>query len=240
MHMPRRLAAGAAVMTLIAVGPRAAEAQITGSVGGNVHDASGAVLPGVTVTVRGPSLQKESVAALSGANGAYRVALIPPGVYDVTAALPGFTPQTRKDVEVAINQQTTLDFSMAVGGRSEAVEVEAEIPLVEVERSAVSARVSQQTIDALPLNGRNYVDLVSLVPGALPVPGGPRCATPRTPCASSRSSPPATRPSSAAPRAASPTSSRARGATRGRGPRSRSRATTRSTPPTCPTRIRRS
>ena len=176
MHMPRRLAAGAAVMTLIAVGPRAAEAQITGSVGGNVHDASGAVLPGVTVTVRGPSLQKESVAALSGANGAYRVALIPPGVYDVTAALPGFTPQTRKDVEVAINQQTTLDFSMAVGGRSEAVEVEAEIPLVEVERSAVSARVSQQTIDALPLNGRNYVDLVSLVPGALPVPGGPQGA----------------------------------------------------------------
>jgi len=160
------------VLAMLALGPREAAAQITGSIGGTVHDTSGAVLPGATVTVRGPNLQKQSATAVSGANGTYRVLLIPPGVYDVTVELQGFTGQTRKNVEVAINQQTTLDFSLAVGGRSEVVEVEAGIPLVEVERSAVSSRVSQQTIDALPLNGRNYVDLISLVPGALPVPSG--------------------------------------------------------------------
>jgi hypothetical protein len=157
---------------MLALGPREAAAQITGSIGGTIHDTSGAVLPGATVTVRGPALQKESATAVSGANGTYRVLLIPPGVYDVTVELQGFTRQTRKSVEVAINRQTTLDFTLAVGGRTEAVEVEAGIPLVEVERSAVSSRVSQQTIDALPLNGRNYVDLISLVPGALPVPRG--------------------------------------------------------------------
>jgi hypothetical protein len=161
-----------AAFAMLALGAREAAAQITGSIGGTIHDASGAVLPGVTVTVRGPNLQKEAATAVSGASGTYRVALIPPGVYEVTVDLQGFAPQTRKNVEVAINQQTTLDFAMAVGGRTEAVEVQAEIPLVEVERSAVSSRVSQQTIDALPLNGRNYVDLISLVPGALPVPGG--------------------------------------------------------------------
>jgi hypothetical protein len=161
-----------AVFAMLALGARETAAQITGSIGGTIHDASGAVLPGATVTVRGPNLQKEAANAVSGANGSYRVALIPPGVYEIAVDLQGFAPQARKNVEVAINQQTTLDFTMAVGGRTEAVEVQAEIPLVEVERSAVSSRVSQQTIDALPLNGRNYVDLISLVPGALPVPGG--------------------------------------------------------------------
>ena len=172
MTTTRRAGAWAAALALVVLGPRLAEAQITGSIGGTIHDASGAVLPGATVTVRGPNLQKEAATAVSGPNGGYRVALIPPGVYDVSVALTGFDGQTRQNVEVAINQQTTLDFSLAVGGRSEAVVVEAEIPLVEVERSAVSSRVSRQTIDALPLNGRNYVDLVSLVPGARPVPGG--------------------------------------------------------------------
>lgn len=170
-----RRVAGCAAWGLLVAGalaPRDAAAQITGSIAGTVRDASGAVLPGATVTVHGPSLQKQSAGAPSGANGAYRVALIPPGVYEVSVALTGFDSQTRRNVEVAINQQTTVDFSMAVGGRREAVVVEAEIPLVEVERSALSSRVSQQTIDALPLNGRNYVDLISLVPGALPVPAG--------------------------------------------------------------------
>ena len=166
-----RHAAWAVVLTL-AITPRAAQAQITGSIAGTVHDTSGAVLPGATVTVRGPSLQRESVSAVSGPGGTYRVSLIPPGYYEVTVALQGFSPQARKQVEVAINQQTTLNFALAVGGLAEAVEVQAEIPLVEVERSAVSSRVSQKTIDALPLNGRNFVDLITLVPGALPVPAG--------------------------------------------------------------------
>jgi hypothetical protein len=167
-----RYAARAFVVATAVFTAQAAQAQITGTIAGTVHDASGAVLPGATVTVRGPRLQRESASATSAENGSYRVPLIPPGVYEVTVGLSGFTSQTRRNVEVAINQQTTLDFTLALGGREEAVEVEAEIPLVEVERSAVSSRVSQKTIDALPLNGRNFVDLITLVPGALPVPAG--------------------------------------------------------------------
>src|SRR5437870_13882980 len=99
MSRQGRYAAWAAVFITIAAGPRAAEAQITGAIAGTIRDASGAVLTGATVTVRGPSLRKESVAANSGASGGYRVALIPPGVYDVTVELGGVASPTRKDVE---------------------------------------------------------------------------------------------------------------------------------------------
>src|SRR5207245_4269500 len=118
MKGARNLAAWAA-FAMLALGAREAAAQITGSIGGTIHDASGAVLPGATVTVRGPNLQKEAATAVSGASGTYRVALIPPGVYEAMVDLQGFAPQNRKHVEVAIHQQTTLDFVMAVGGRSE-------------------------------------------------------------------------------------------------------------------------
>jgi outer membrane receptor protein involved in Fe transport len=150
--------------------PRVSAAQVTGSIAGVVRDASGAVLPGVTVTVKGPALQRESVSATTSGDGAYRIQLVPPGVYDVTADLAGFTPQQRTSVGVALNQVTTLDFTLAVGGVSESVQVSADAPLVQIARSDVTNTVTQRTIDALPLNGRNFTDLVALVPGARPDP----------------------------------------------------------------------
>src|SRR5437762_3128585 len=145
-------------------------AQVTGSIAGIVRDASGAVLPGATVTVRGAALRRESVSAVTSPEGAYRVPLVPPGTYDVTVELTGFSPQTRRNVEVVINQQTTLDFALPVAGVSESVQVAAQTPVIEVTRSDVTNTVSQRTIDALPLNGRNFTDLIALVPGARPDP----------------------------------------------------------------------
>jgi outer membrane receptor protein involved in Fe transport len=147
-----------------------ARAQVTGSIAGTIRDSSGAVLPGVTVTVRGPALQRESASVTTGPDGAYRVLLLPPGIYDLVAELSGFAPQARRNIEVGINRQTTLDVTMAVAGVTEAVTVSGASPLVEVARSDVTQTVSQRTIDALPLNGRNFTDLVALVPGAKPDP----------------------------------------------------------------------
>src|SRR4051812_15080697 len=93
----------------------AASAQVTGSVAGIVRDSRGAVLPGATVTLRGPSLQRESVAVTTAADGTYRIPLVPPGAYDLTVELAGFTTQSRRTVGVALNQVTTLDFTMPVG-----------------------------------------------------------------------------------------------------------------------------
>ena len=147
-----------------------ASAQVTGSIAGTVRDASGAVLPGATVTVRGPALQRPSVSTTTMAEGAYRVALVPPGEYEVTVELNGFAAQTRHNVEVAINQQTTLDVAMPLAGFSENVQIVDRAPVIEVTRSDITNTVAQQTIDALPLNGRNFTDLIALVPGARPDP----------------------------------------------------------------------
>jgi len=150
--------------------PRAAAAQVTGSVAGIVRDASGGVLPGATVTIKGPALQRESLVATTNAEGAYRLPLLPPGAYDVTVELAGFTTQERRTVGVALNQVTTLDFTMSVGGVAESVQVSADAPLVQVARSDITNTVTQRTIDALPLNGRNFTDLIALIPGAKPDP----------------------------------------------------------------------
>ncbi|MDE2304785.1 MAG: carboxypeptidase regulatory-like domain-containing protein, partial [Gammaproteobacteria bacterium] len=150
---------------------RTARAQaITGSVAGTIRDASGGVLPGVTITLTGPSLQRASETTTTAEDGTYRLPLIPPGVYSVTAELSGFTMQRRDDVEVALHRQTTLDFTMSLAKVSESVVVSAVAPVVEVTRSDTSSRVSQHTIESLPLNGRNFTDLITLVPGARPDP----------------------------------------------------------------------
>jgi outer membrane receptor protein involved in Fe transport len=166
-HPSRRLLAATALLVASAV---PAHAQVTGSIAGTVRDTSDAVLPGVSITVRGPALQRESVSTTTGADGVYRVPLLPPGTYDVAAELEGFAPQTRRRVDVAVNQQTRLDISMGVAGVSEAVTVASSVPIVDVARSDVAQTVTQRTIDALPLNGRNFTDLVALVPGAKPDP----------------------------------------------------------------------
>jgi hypothetical protein len=169
--MRRSIHAFTAFLVVAAVfEPRASLAQVTGSVAGVVRDSSGAVLPGATVTLKGPALQRESVVTTTNAEGAYRLQLVPPGAYDVTVELAGFTTQARRTVGVALNQVTTLDFTMTVGGVSESVQVSADAPLVQVARSDVSSTVTQRTIDALPLNGRNFTDLIALVPGAKPDP----------------------------------------------------------------------
>ena len=171
-HSSRRSSALAFLLaSLLAVAVPAA-AQVTGTIAGTTKDASGAVLPGVTVTVTGPALQRASASATSSADGTYRVTLLPPGTYDVKFELSGFCAVSRRAVEVAINQQTTVDASLAVGGVTESVDVSGTSPLVEVNRSDLTSRVSSRTIDALPLNGRNFVDLVGLAPGARPVPEG--------------------------------------------------------------------
>ena len=147
-------------------------AQVTGSIAGVVKDASGAVLPGATVTVTGPALQREKATAVSASDGTYRVPLLPPGTYGVSVDLSGFKPLTRANIEVAINQQTTVDLVLGLASVTEAVSVTGSAPVVETTRSDITTRVSTRTIDALPLNGRNFTDLVALVPGARPVPEG--------------------------------------------------------------------
>jgi outer membrane receptor protein involved in Fe transport len=149
----------------------AAQAQITGSIAGTVRDESGAALPGAVVTVRGSRLPAGGRIVTAGSTGTYRVAALPPGVYELEVSLQNFRTALRKAVEVSIDQEVRLDVTLSAG-LQEAVEVVAEVPLVDARKSEVSTLITQQAIDELPLNGREFVDLVKLVPGATPVSGG--------------------------------------------------------------------
>jgi hypothetical protein len=170
---PTRLRVVLAATVLVGLaGSRDAHAQITGSIAGSVRDASGGALAGATLTLRGSALPGTTLQTATEPDGTYRFLLVPTGTYEVSVALTGFSPQVRRDVEVAINQQTTVDFALPVAGVSESVSVTTAPPLVEVTRTDVASRVQARTVAALPLNGRNFVDLVGLAPGALPVPAG--------------------------------------------------------------------
>jgi len=149
---------------------RETQAQVTGSIYGVVRDASGGVLPGATVTATSPALQRESVSAVTNDAGAYRLSLLPAGLYAVRVDLAGFSPVSRTEIPVAVNQEVALDLTLDVAAVAETVEVSAASPLVEPTRADLTSRVSTDTIDALPLNGRNFEDLIALVPGAKSLP----------------------------------------------------------------------
>jgi Carboxypeptidase regulatory-like domain/TonB dependent receptor len=130
---------------------------------GKVIDASGAVMPGATVH----AVQTEtgnSFEAVADERGSYRISLRV-GPYRVTAELSGFTPLTR-NITLLLGQEGVLDFQMIVSGVSESLTVTAQTPLIETVQSAVGGHVDPVQAQALPLNGRNWMELVLLAPGA--------------------------------------------------------------------------
>ena len=155
------LAAAAALLIL----HTAAFAQVTSAdIVGRVTDASGAVLPGVTVTVENVGTHETRVAP-TGASGDYTFNVLPIGRYTVKIELQGFSTQNASLV-LAAGDRARLDVKMQVGAVSENVTVTAESPLVQTDSSTLSSLVTEKAVQDLPVNGRNFVRLVQLVPGA--------------------------------------------------------------------------
>ena len=136
-----------------------------GSIEGIVKDASGGVLPGVTVEARSPRMVGVQT-AVSDANGAYRFPALPPGPYELTAVLSGFTTTKLPTVMLELGQVLKADVTMSVGGLAETVQVSGESPLIDVKQNASSASISAEVIDRIP-KGRDFTNLVSFqAPGA--------------------------------------------------------------------------
>jgi hypothetical protein len=141
-----------------------AAAQTAGTITGAISDATGAALPGVTVTARhtGTGLLRTTV---TGPQGRYTLAALPPGTYEVRAELAGFTPQLRPDVTLAVAETLALNVTLQVGGVTLEEVVTGVTPLVNTSTSELSYLVGAQAMEQLPLNGRNYTDLALLQPG---------------------------------------------------------------------------
>jgi|HubBroStandDraft_1064217.scaffolds.fasta_scaffold01376_3 hypothetical protein len=144
-----------------------AYAQGVGSAGeitGTVTDASGAVLPNVTVNVVDNQTGLKRTAMTSG-TGQFRVAGLSPATYDVSVERPGFATEIRRSVTVAIGQTVISDFKVKPSQVATVVEVTDQPPVVETERGSQADRISQQYIADLPIDRRDYLTFTLLAPG---------------------------------------------------------------------------
>ncbi|MBI4454885.1 MAG: TonB-dependent receptor [Acidobacteria bacterium] len=135
-----------------------------GTILGTVKDATGAVLPGVTITARSVDTG-QSRAVISDDVGLYRVREIPVGSYELRAELSGFQTAVRRGIELTAGQEAVIDFTLQVGNLAEEVVVTAETPLVNTTSATLSNLVDQRQVHELPLNARDLTQLSLLSPG---------------------------------------------------------------------------
>lgn len=147
-----------------------AAAQITGTLRGTVSDAQAAVLPGANVAVKSPALMRSDVFDVTNVEGRFRLAGLPAGTYDITVTMTGFTTKTVTGVRVGVNEDVTVDLTLELATVQETVTVTGEAAVVDVRRTGLSQAVTTETIENMPLNGRQFLDLVSLAAGTAPRP----------------------------------------------------------------------
>src|SRR5262245_45651310 len=135
-----------------------------GLIAGIVRDQQGGVLPGVTVSLRN---QETGVTrtTTSEADGSFRFPALAPGVYTARAELAGFATAEIRDITITIGFELRQDISMRVQTMAETVTVNGQAPVVDTTKSEVSNIVTQQQIETLPINSRQYLSLALLVPG---------------------------------------------------------------------------
>ena len=164
------LALAACCLTLSTVAAAQTRAT-TADLGGTIVDQSSAVLPGATVTAQNVDTN-QSRSAITDERGHFLIPALPPGTYTVRAELQGFSPRTLEDVVLTLGSLIDVRLSLNVAGGQEIVLVAGDAPVIDSQRSVVSSVISQEQIQHLPINGRNFIGFSLLAPGV---------ATDRTP-----------------------------------------------------------
>jgi hypothetical protein len=153
------------IVVLAALTARLASAQEEGGLVGQVTDESGAVLPGVAVTVTGPALQVPSVVGVTDAHGAYRVTALPIGTYTVEYALSGFQTVRREGIRLTVGFTATVDVALKVGSLAETITVSGASPVVDVKSTTTTTQLTRETIELLPSARNGIVSLLAQAPG---------------------------------------------------------------------------
>jgi hypothetical protein len=160
--MSLRLFGAAVMLGIVASGPAVAQEQ-RAALAGVVRDSLGDVMPGVTVTAGNQS--GLSLEAQSMADGAYRFPSLPPGRYELTAHLNGFTPASVRGIDLRLGQQLTIDLVMRPADLAETVTVTSESPLIAITQSARTTNLRGNDIETMP-RGRDVTSLATQAPGA--------------------------------------------------------------------------
>ena len=143
-------------------------AQATAQMSGTVTDDTGGVLPGVTVEVTQTDTGLTRVAVTDG-TGTYVLTNLPVGPYQVEATLAGFQTYVQTGIVLQVGDLAVIDAALGISALQETVTVEAAAPLVDVQSAGIGEVTQNEEILALPLNGRNPVELIALAGAALNV-----------------------------------------------------------------------
>lgn len=160
-----------ALLLLLCLGVSAgvhAQVSTVGSISGTVRDPQGNAVPKAEVTAKDETTGLERTATADD-SGVYTFAGLPPGRYTISTSPQGFKKTVNSAVELHIGDKLNLDLQLEVGNVNEVVTVTGEAQAVETRSSDVSSLVTSKQVTELPLNGRNYAQLVTLVPGISPV-----------------------------------------------------------------------
>jgi hypothetical protein len=155
------LASAAVLVAAVAAGQTGAT---SGDLGGIVRDPSQAVMPGVVVTVTDTATGVQRSGVTDG-EGRYLIQALAPGTYRLLAEAPGFASFAQEPIAIALGMLTSLDVSMQPAGVTERVTVAAESVPVDLGRTGLTASVSRQQIETLPINIRNFISFSVITPG---------------------------------------------------------------------------
>jgi hypothetical protein len=142
-----------------------------GRILGSVRDQSGGAIAGATVTVT-DTLKGVSRTLTTDEAGEYAAPNLDPSTYSVRVEFKGFKTFTREGMTIAVGQEAKVDVTMQPGEQTQTVTVTEEVPLVETTSATLTGNISTEKIADLPLNGRNFVNLLTLRPGFVNQPGG--------------------------------------------------------------------
>ncbi len=162
--MFQRMRRGLSLVIFTALGAISLLAQApVGSLTGTVHDSSGAVMPGVSVTITNKDTGLERQIATS-AEGIFSAASLPAGNYTVHTAAAGFRT-LEQSATVQAGQNSTLDLELQIGAEAEVISVQGEAAQIDYDSHAIQGVITRERIQNLPLNGRNFLQLAMLEPG---------------------------------------------------------------------------
>jgi len=158
-----RVIRGAILLVALLAIAASASAQELGTITGVAKDASGAVLPGVTVEAASPALIEKVRTAVTDGSGQYRIINLPPGTYSVTFSLTGFSNVRREGLEVSVGVTAQVNADMKVGAVAETITVTGETPVVDVQSASQTRAVTAQAFKELP-SGGSWIQMAALVP----------------------------------------------------------------------------
>lgn len=162
-RVPVRLLFGFAAATLLSVAQTS-----SGTINGAVFDPSGASVPGARIRILGTETGELVRELSSGSEGTFAAPLLRPSVYTVEVTAAGFKKLVRSGIALNVDDTLSLKLPLEVGSAGEAVQVTATAELLEERSNTIGQAIEEKTIQQLPLNGRNYLQLGTLTAGAVP------------------------------------------------------------------------